>query len=36
MRTEFWIDVAYFVGTLICLGLPAYALLYFDDDNAEM
>tara|TARA_R100000995_G_C3449250_1_gene107257 strand:- start:618 stop:725 length:108 start_codon:yes stop_codon:yes gene_type:complete len=32
---ELLIDVAYFVGTLVCIGLPAYALLYFDDDNAE-
>ena len=33
---EFWIDLAYFIGTLVCIGLPAYALVYFDDDNAEM
>ena len=29
------IDFLYFVGTLVCIGLPAYALVYFDDDNAE-
>jgi len=23
-------------GILLCIGLPAYALLFFDDDNAEM
>ena len=34
--TEFWIDLAYIIGTIICFGLPAYAILYFDDDNAEM
>ena len=34
--TEFLIDLAYFIGILVCIGLPAYALLYFDDDNAEM
>ena len=33
---EFWIDLAYFLDTLICIGLPAWALVYFDDDNAEM
>ena len=34
--TEFWIDLAYFIATLICIGLPALALVFFDDDNAEM
>ena len=34
--TEFWINLAYFIATLICIGLPALALVYFDDDNAEM
>ena len=29
------IDFLYFVGILVCIGLPAYALVYFDDDNAE-
>ena len=33
---EFWIDLAYFIGTLACIGLPVYAILYFNDDNAEM
>ena len=33
---EFWIDLAYFIGTIICFGAAAYAILYFDDDNAEM
>jgi len=32
---EFWIDFAYFVATLICFGLPALCLVYFDADNAE-
>jgi len=30
------IELLYFLGTIICFALPAYALLYFDDDNAEM
>ena len=34
--TEFWVDIAYIVATLICIGLPAWAILFFDDDNAEM
>ena len=34
--TEFWSDLAYIIGIIICLGLPAWALVYFDDDNAEM
>jgi hypothetical protein len=29
------IDFLYFIGTLVCFGLPAWAILYFDDDNAE-
>ena len=33
---DFWIELAYFIGTLISIGLPAYAILFFDDDNAEM
>jgi hypothetical protein len=33
--TEFWIDLAYFIGAIICFGLAAWAIL-LDDDNAEM
>ena len=33
--SEPMIELAYFIGTLICIGLPAYAILFFDDDNAE-
>ncbi len=29
------IDFLYFIGAIICFGLPAWAILYFDDDNAE-
>ena len=32
---EFWIDLAYFLGTIIVFGLAAWAIL-LDDDNAEM
>ena len=24
------------LGIILCIGIPAYAFLYFDDDNAEM
>jgi hypothetical protein len=34
--TEFWIDLAYFLGTVAIFAIVAYAILYFDDDNAEM
>ena len=33
--TEFWIDLAYIIGAIICFGLAAWAIL-LDDDNAEM
>jgi len=29
-------ELLYLLGIIICFALPAYALLYFDDDNAEM
>ena len=28
---ETLVEVLYFLGTIICLAAPAYALLYFDD-----
>ena len=33
---ETFIDLLRFLGAVACIGLPAYALVYFDDDNAEM
>ena len=33
---ETLIDLLYFLGAVACILIPAYALVYFDDDNAEM
>ena len=33
---ETLLELLRFLGIILCIGIPAYALLYFDDDNAEM
>ena len=32
---EILIEVLRIIGIIICFGLPAYAILFFDDDHAE-
>tara|TARA_B100000745_G_C19891983_1_gene298324 strand:+ start:285 stop:392 length:108 start_codon:yes stop_codon:yes gene_type:complete len=34
--TEFWIDLAYFLGTVAIFAIVAWSIVYLDDDNAEM
>jgi hypothetical protein len=33
---EILIDILRIIAIIVCFAAPAYAIIYFDDDNAEM